>query len=122
MKLYTLSLLMLLTVGCNGVKRLVDGPEHQPMPQQNNINQNDFYLTGKTAVDNDVVYTNVTGRSITIEVKRPQDADYVTLKAGKITEGNAFGYILFVKPSQGIRFWNDVVPANSLYRIHSVAQ
>lgn len=134
MKLYTFPFLMLLTVGCNGVKRIMDGPEHQSMPQQNNININDYVLTGVTTKDHESVYLAVQGRTITVQVLRPGDTAWITLERPDTTDYHD-SFQLFTIPQDGIHFgdWaykvgNTVTftslpsaPTGTQYRIHSVA-
>lgn len=135
MKLYTLPLLMLLTVGCNGVKRLVDGPTNQPMPQQNNINVNDYVLTGVTTKDHQSVYLKVQGRTITVQVLRPGETAWITLERPDTTD-YLDSFQLFTIPQDGVYFgkwaYKDAngatvftsqpsAPTGTQYRIHSVA-
>lgn len=127
---------MLLTVGCNGVKRLVDGPTNQPMPQQDNINVNDYVITGVTTKDHESVYLKITGRTITVEVLRPGDTTWITLERPDTTD-YLDSFQLFTIPQDGVYFgdWayhnaNGAVvftsvpsaPTGTQYRIHSVAK
>lgn len=116
MKALFLSLICLMAIGCKGVNKLIGQDFHSEMPYQSNVNPNDYYLQGMTTLDNDVVYMTTKERIITVEVKRPSDADFVILVPGIMKD-----YVVFTIPSDGIRFWNHSTPAHSLYRIHSVA-
>lgn len=107
-------LVSLLSIGCRGVNRLLGQEPHDPNFNMNNVNPDDYYVTGETSKINDAVYMSVKGRTITVEVKRPADSDYVTLR------GNYVDYVAFTIPNEGVRFWNDSTPAGSLYRIHTV--
>ena len=111
MRVYALIALLSFT-GCNGVDRLIGQQPRGQMPEQNNINPDDYVKTGITSIVDDVVYLGVKGRTISVEILR--NGAWVTLR------GDYVDYIAFVMPDEGVRFWNGSTPAGTQYRIHSV--
>lgn len=109
MKINTFLILVLLScAGCRGVDRLLGQEPHEKMPDQGNINVDDYYITGTTTVDYQSVYLTVTGREVTVEVLRPNQTNWVTLQ--QLDSRNA--YQIFTIPNEGIHF-GDVAEVDS---------
>lgn len=134
MKRTLLILAVVALSGCHGLQRLIDGPT-SPMPDQGNINPNDYYVTGTTTKDHQSVYLNVTKRTITVEIykngqwvklERPDPYDYYdSYQVFTIPQGGVyFGDLAFTNSTGGITIETGTpsAPTGTQYRIHTVAQ
>lgn len=133
MKLTLLIPLLLLSVGCQSIKRITDGAE-QTSPAQAQINPDDFTMTGVTTKDHDSVYMAVSSHTVTVEVLRPGDTAWIKLERPdrydyldsyqlfKIpTEGVYFGNWAYRNADGGVTFTSTPsAPTGTQYRIHSV--
>lgn len=119
MKLYTLLTLALLsTVGCNGVNRLLGQEPHGSMPSQNNVDVNDYTVSGTTTKDHQSVYMPVTGRTITIEVLTPGASSWVALT--RPDKYDAFDeYQIFTIPQEGVYFGDKAEVINGALYLYS---
>lgn len=133
MKLYTLPLLMALSIGCN---KLPFGPNHH----NNENNQSaglpdDYYINGVVTSDYDVVHFPTEDRAISVQVWRAGEMTYSAIKGPEAgvdfreytlfkipTTGLAFGKRIDYFPGGGYVLGNrPVAPKGTAYRIHSVA-
>jgi hypothetical protein len=130
-----LLLLVLSGVGCKSLSRLpgLESPHSTPNPDA--INPADFYVTGTTVKDHQSVYVNISSRTITVEVMRPNETAWITLER---VDPPYNPYQLFTIPVQGVHFGDRAerdangsihlytgtpsAPIGTQYRIHSVAK
>src|SRR5581483_12238781 len=136
MKISTLLLILTLvsSVGCRGVNRLLGQEPHGDFPDQHNINPDDFYVTGTTTKDHQSVYMTVQNRTITVEVLRTGETNWITLERPDIYD-YLDSYQIFTIPHDGVYFGNwayhnssggvtltstPSAPTGTQYRIHTV--
>lgn len=135
-KMILVAFVALFSVGCKSLQRLpgLESPHETPNP--NAINPNDFYVTGTTTKDYQSVYLNISSRTITVEVMRPNATAWLTLERPDVYD-YFDSYQLFTIPTQGVHFgkWayhnstggvtftsEPAAPTGTQYRIHSVAK
>lgn len=134
MRYILLLALILPSIGCNGVNRLLGQESKGSMPAQQNIDPNNYYITGTTSKDYQSVYLTIKNRTITVEIIRPGETQWVMLER---IDPPYNPYQLFTIPSQGVHFGDraekdskgtlhvytgtPVASIGTQYRIHSVA-
>lgn len=134
-KMILIAFVALFSVGCRGVNRLLGQEPHGDPVDQNNIDPNNYYISGTAKTNHDDIhYTDAHVKLASVEVFK--GGAWVVLQRPDIANDYKDSYQAFSIPSTGVFFgnlaWKDAqgehftsdpaCPTGMQYRLHLVAK